>query len=203
MSDTPTLEERHACAVHAKRLDSELTGAAKTIVRAAWSGETLGGLLLRLKAEFDLIRTNAARVERAVCSTRNPPPDVWSVVLTELGLLRMQLPSLTPALEALTSHALRQSRRHAARMRYDQPLEIPGIAMAALGAWLSPSCGHCTGRGVLGSTGGPMAVCRHCGGTGLRAARLHASHDGHEFGRALLTEIERKATRVLEQAARI
>lgn len=88
--------------------------------------------------------------------------------------------------------ALQDRRRH----------EVQRIAGRVLDVWIDPSCPHCEGRGFNGGYREPVVICEACGGStnrigGPRGERLHGTDKGHEFGRDLLDEIDRKVAHVI------
>jgi hypothetical protein len=80
---------------------------------------------------------------------------------------------------------------------------IHAIAAKALQLFLDPNCPQCDGRGSTGGFLVPVKLCQCCHATGKRingpkktAFRLAASESGHQWGRRLLCELDRKCARV-------
>jgi len=169
MSDPITTEERYARAASSSHLEvTPHMDAISVIIAAGWVRDSLGTMLYRLKVDFD-----------AAKACRRTPQ------------------GLPHALEAVERFAIRQGRRHAARMAYRQD-DAGDIGARALMYWLDPLCGHCHGRGFCGGSGEPVELCKHCHGSGRTLPKLGKTEDGQHFGYLLVSEFERKTARVGE-----
>lgn len=197
MSDPITMEELYARALTSSHLESRpYRSAVDILIASGWCREGLGTMLYRLRVEFDQAKCDISRAAKA---SRDAD---WTELLQELGLIRMKIPHYGQALEAVRNHAIRQSRRHASRMRMNDVAAVGEIAGNALANWLDPLCPHCDGRGFNGGVGAPIEVCRSCHGSGRRAYRLHPTDKGEDFGRKLMADMERKTAHVADKMAR-
>lgn len=185
-SDVPTMMERYARALESSHLEMNLERRTQldVVIAAGWAGDELGARLLRLRAEFDSVdRSALAHVDGEVAK----------------AMMSGTLNALRPAMALLYRYALRR----AARVDYRaQEKTIYMIAGHTLAWWLSPHCATCTGRGQVGVFGRPMAICKHCGGTGHRFPRLGKNDKAHDFGRDLHDRMQLKVEQVSRAMAR-
>ena len=214
--DRPDTAERYSNATVTSHLEVKpTTGDVDLLIAAGWLGptETLGTALYRLRVEFDACdvrRIKPLEPELAPDWTEVPGNEdaalLWHareherimrefaarrVTAKALALLHMK--SLRPTVEAVGVFAWFQAKR----LRYEgAPETVNGIVGRAVDLWLDPICHHCCGRGFNGGFGVPLVLCVHCGGTKVRRPRLAKSEAGHQFGLALLVEMDRKAERV-------
>lgn len=178
MTDRPaTLDERYGAATCSAHLEVRPGRCSVDyLVAAGWCRERLGAQLLRLRTEFDAVR-----------STRRPDGDA----LTERVLSRIRLTSLRDTSDALHKFAAVHATRTRTMLPDDQIHTITG---RALELWLDPICPACSG---LGGQGQYLAHrCDACDGSGNRglgprAYRLATSSTGHSFGRALMAHMDR------------
>ena len=191
MSEPITTEEKYARAVTSSHLEM-LPGmdAISIIIAAGWVRDGLGTILYRLRTEHDCAKGNLRRMAN---QHHISPSDVH--------LIASQLKSLHSATLAVRRFAINSAKRHAGRLRYHGE-DAPEIGTRALGYWLDPLCHSCNGRGFLGGSGVPVEVCKHCHGSGRTLPKLSKSKEGQEFGYLLISEFERKTTRVGEQIKR-
>lgn len=122
---------------------------------------------------------------------------------TERVLVLISLKSLDRARRELGAYA----SIRATRQRYMESDEsVMKIAGRALDAWLDPLCPHCFGTGAVGGFGAPRSICsaaqKGCGGSGRRTVRLWRDNAGHEFGRAMMAEMDRKTQHVADKMRR-
>lgn len=128
-----------------------------------------------------------------------------AAALTARALILVHLGTLSATTQALHTYAV----AFGARTRFYNLDAVHSIASRALQLWLDPLCPHCDGRKFTGGHLTPLLWCQECDATGLRihgprdkAFRMAKSDAGHEFGRALLVEMDRKCERVLETIKR-
>ena len=175
----PTVEELYARASGSHHLEvRETRGDVDFLIAAGWAQESLGTKLYRLRSDFDVLRGLPQPQGRLLRSWRN---------------------ALIPLQAFAVLHALRHDFNPGSH-------RIMDIAEAALKAWMDPNCPACSGRRFIGGAGVPIVVCAHCGGSGrrehARGFRLGANWAEHEFGRSLMTTMDRKADRVGMQMRR-
>jgi hypothetical protein len=181
--DMPTMEERYAGALESAHLKllADARGAVDFLIASGWANDSLGVSLIRLRIEFDAVNDGERQ--------RTDPANAFVLTMNKLSTLR-------PAMQALDRFA----QRYALRKRFEEKeRRIFLIAGRALALWMAPNCWHCGGRGFNGGYGVPQVLCMgpdRCGGTGKRRTRLADNNAGHEFGRALLCEMDRKADNV-------
>lgn len=177
----PDLEERYAQAIDADDLlVTPQRGPVDMLVAAGWTRESLGTALYRLRTEFDAVRGDYRLMGNH--------PNV-----TDLLLILSGLTTLRTTKDALGRFAIAFATRR--RYMVDDKTVVQ-IAGKALQYWLDPQCHECEGRGFTGGYGLPMELCKACHGTKKRQATHHHTAAGHEFGRALLCEMDRKCDHV-------
>jgi len=187
MSEPITTEERYARAIGSSHLDvTPHMDAISVIIDAGWVRDGLGTILYRLRTEHDSAKGDLRRIARQ--KEANP---------TDTALVAGKLKSLHSATLAVRRFAINSAKRHAGRLRYHGD-DAPEIGVRALGYWLDPLCHSCNGRGFSGGSGTPVEVCKHCHGSGRTLPRLSKDKAGQEFGYLLISEFERKTTRVGE-----
>lgn len=185
--DRPSITETYARATRSSHLEVKMSGCdIDYIIAAGWVRDGLGPQMMRLRIEYD-----AARGALPKASARG-----W----VDRAIVAAGLRSMTAASRALQAYAQVFAARagfmaHAQERRHH---EVADVAVRVLHAWLDPACPHCAGRGFNGGYKEPVVLCAVCGGSasrvyGPRAERLHRTVAGHELGRALLDEVERKA----------
>ena len=113
------------------------------------------------------------------------------------------LRSMREASARLGAFALQVAARVGFRADTSAVREISG---RALELWLDPNCPMCNGRGYSGGFGVPLVLCTNCDATGrrihARGFRLARSDAGHDFGRCLVDEMDRKANFVVDSMRR-
>lgn len=119
--------------------------------------------------------------------------------LTARALALVHLKTLSGARQALHVYAIALG----ARSKFYDTESVRLITGRALQLWLDPNCPHCEGRGFVKQIGEPQRWCQECARTGKRingnpGFRLAKSEAGHQFGRALLCEMDRKAEQVMK-----
>lgn len=217
--DRATLAERYAGAMNTTQMRVLPTpGDVDILIAAGWVRDGLSAALFRLRNEWDLAageyrlaayQLRAAEIEvRDLCRQieRNPDPEfrrttmrkgceilrrAERAALTARALALVHLQTLDPAKKALCAFAI----GHATRERFLRSDDVVSrIAMKALEVWLDEVCRACSGVGYLGGNGlVPRMKCPNCDTTGRRPARLGDSDADHEFGRSILSAMERKA----------
>lgn len=202
-----TIAERYGRATESSHLEmvSERTGDVDLLIAAGWAKEGLGTALYRLRVEWDSVRAEQRQAEdnlrlmtraSAKASLEDRPglrQAAEYAALTARALILIRIGSLHTTREALGRFA----DIWATRQRYMQPFAVVcKIAGLALDIWLDPACPHCTGRMFVGELGSPQVICKPCRGTGKRDYLLHESEAGHNFGRSLLVEMDRKTDHV-------
>lgn len=181
--DLPTMDERYAGALESSHLEliSNARGALDMLIAAGWSGDSLGVNLIRLRIEFDSV--NAGELERTT------PGEAFVLTLNKLTTLR-------PTMKALEKFAAGFALRKKVVLE-QRPLFL--VSGRCLHTWMAPKCWYCHGLGFTGGYGQPKVLCTgpdRCGGTGKRRTRLADNNVGHDFGMALLCEMDRKADTV-------
>lgn len=229
--DRPTLPESYARAIESSRLEvlADERCSVDMLIAAGWINETLGTMLFRLRAEFDMVRSaqrqSARNVHAAELHTgrlaaaqakattaedkamwtalhEQAAKDAKNAALTERALIMVHLKSLPGTVEALHRFGSMWATKQKF-MRDDRA--VSAIVGKALDAWLDPICPACDGRGFTGGMGIPMVICQPCGGSRLRHVHLGKRPDddtGHQFGKSVLTEMDRMTDRVTGQMRR-
>jgi hypothetical protein len=226
-----TIEETYARAQGSSHLEMsfERRGDVDVLIAAGWVNESLGTRLFRLrKGYLDVLPgLSMAQADRAKLLRQadevDKQRDAWTPgmddallvkCITEAARLRSEAAAamLTAHLMALIHlPGLDETKRDlatfasalATKRRFMMPDKIVmAIAGRALDSWLDPLCHHCTGRGFSGGYSAHRTLCKHCGGTGRRYPRLGKTDADHEFGRALLVEMDRKAEAVSRSMSR-
>lgn len=218
--DRPTLPERYATAIESHHLEVvEERCDVDVLIAAGWVRSSLGTDLYRLRAEYDSARgeyhqaqdnavaaerhirqlersASQASAERAASLRRTielAADEAQRAALTARALVLIHLKTLHATRQSLGTYAV----AHATRERYmADDAAVGRIAGRALEAWLDPNCPCCGGRGFNGGFGSPMELCplppHGCGGSGKRYVRLAKGEAGHQFGRSLLNQMDRK-----------
>lgn len=185
----PTVAERYTTATeaHSLTVNTWRSGPVDVLIAAGMAGDGLGVSLVRLRAEFDSVRS-------AVRGTGNNS-------LTERALALMQLRTLRKVREMVGDLAAKQAVVTGFRSRH-----LMAITGKVLDVLLDPLCHHCEGRGFNGGgrheQTGPPVLCRPCGGTGHRRATIGRNAPEREFARHMLALLERSATRAEGEMSR-
>lgn len=198
-----SIAERYTRATQSSDLEmiADQTGAIDVLTASGWIDEGLGTLLYRLRAEWDALREEHRRAEESLrcqqLSRKHAAGKDAAALHQEMehAALSLRL-SIITRLRSLpsTRDALgRFADDLATRRRYMRPYDVVAkIAGRTLELWLDPQCPVCTGRASLGVLGGPQTICPACKGTGKRPYNLHETVAGHDFGRMLMDEMDRK-----------
>jgi len=112
------------------------------------------------------------------------------------AMVMSKLKSLAAARRMTDAFAVQEATRRHPGLGTAGAVQVAG---AAISAWLDPLCGTCDGRGFLGMHTRLHTVCLACDGTARRQVRLGQDNNSHEFGRWLLTRMDRKAHYVERQ----
>lgn len=209
--DRPGTAERYSKAIVTSHLEVKPTaGDVDMLIAAGWLADNLGTALYRLRVEFDACDVRSIKPldpEPAPDWTHMPGNEeaakLWHATeqarilkefaarrVTAKALALLHMKSLRATVEAVGTFAWFQARR----LRYDaSPRTVNAIVGRAVDLWLDPICHHCGGRGFNGGFGVPLILCTHCDGTKVRRPRLDKTEPGHQFGLALLAEMDRKA----------
>lgn len=143
MNEPRTIEESYTSAGNASDLTvkAEQRGDADVLIAAGWTPGLLGGVLMRLRSEWD-----GAAKKRHMDET-------------EALLLFGQLKTLRRAVDGVAAWAEKKGHK-----------EPRTLANAVLIYWLHDNCQPCLGRGHELIHGSPMLgrTCRKCGGSGKR-----------------------------------
>jgi hypothetical protein len=205
--DRPTISERYARATESSHLEmvADRIGDIDVLTASGWISDGLGTSLYRLRAEWDAVRAEQRQAEAQLRYSAAAARKLGEMhreaaqraaedaALTARALILVRLGTLAHTRDALGRFA----DVWATRRRYMKPYAVVAkIAGRALDVWLDPQCPVCTGRMFVGELGGPQAICKACGGTGKRPYTLHETSAGHEFGRSLLAEMDRKTDKV-------
>lgn len=173
MNDTITIGERYSSATDSSnlRVSADSRGDADLLIAAGWA-DSLGSLLMRLHAEFDMVRAGI----------RAHPLN-----LTERLLVLQQLKSLPAARQELGRYATVA----ATKRRFMVPdAEVAKLVGRVLDVFLDPVCHKCEGTGRVGEFGGVRSVCSSCGGTGHRRQCLGIKPAEREFAGFLLASMD-------------
>jgi hypothetical protein len=186
--DRPTAEEVYALAIRARRLSvvSESRGAVEVLMAAGaaradelrQARTSLGGLLMRLAAEYDGVRGVTADDWYAAVGERRTWLDAV-FALQRFGSDFAAALKLGPAVQQAWLE------------------KTPDV----LAHWIDPACRSCGGRGSTGTYGRMMSLCEVCRGTTRRRADFDHSPEVNSFCLRMLTEMDRKATRVRSRMA--
>lgn len=181
--------------LQAQRNAADGARAANNLERHATAGAA------KAAAEGDAKKAAAMRrdTERARDNAKALREATEAAALTARNMILIHLKSLERTSQALHTFAV----AFGARSRFYNLDAIHAIVPRALQLWLDPNCPHCRGRGFSGGFGEPVRLCQECISTGKRingnpGFRLARSDSGHEFGRALLVEMDRKTERVVQ-----
>jgi hypothetical protein len=217
--DRPGMSERYTRALESRHLEvKESLGDVDLLIAAGWCSERLGTRLYRLRKEFDsvraeyrradlLLRATAAasrdkiagakratydrdaRIEEAIEHAELDQQAAEDQALVSRALIMVQLKSLKDTMDAAHGFAVVWATRK--RFMRDNAVAMR-ICSRAMSLWMDPNCTACNGIGYRGGHGTPRIRCSKCAQTGKRALRLDDTDAGHEFGRSLLTEWDRK-----------
>ena len=180
----------------ADEVASDHAGQARALVRRAATA-TIKAASATSQAAADSFRDEATK---ASAQAKQQRTDAENHARTEMALALVTLKTLEPTALSLRTFAVAMGTRNGF---YDLPA-IRKIAGRALQLWLDPNCPHCDGRGFNGGRDGPMRWCQDCLRTGKRingapGFRLGESEAGHQLGRKLLTDMDRKTETVTQQ----
>lgn len=180
IEDRPTIAERYSTSIEASNLkvNTDTRGPIDVIIAAGWSGDGIGATLVRLRAEFDTVRADLR--------------GKGDSALTDKLLTLMHLKSLPGAKQEIGRMGLEQ----ATLSGFVRPeREIMVLVGHVIDAWLDPLCEKCGGRGFNGGGrlehSGPQMICRGCGGTGSRKAKIAQDDDQARFVSLMFTLIDR------------
>lgn len=190
MDDRPTIEERYIKATKTSHLELSAlrAGDVDMVIAAGFARENdFGVKLLRLRAEFDAVNQK----ELKACQDG----------LIARVMTLMQLRSLDPVKRHLGAVALRRAAKDKFARRKDWGVVVFKIAGRALDAWIDQNCHVCKGVGQIGKRGMPQSICTKCDG-GTRRVRFDKTDDGHQLGRALMTEMDEAVDSVCGVMAR-
>lgn len=224
----PCVEETYSGALESSDLSVRPSrGSIDYIIAAGWVRDGLGASLYRLRTEWDAVRADlrqaddnaragaraAAHLERYANTAAADEEDAErkrqaaaivrqqaeDAALTARALALAHLKTLSSTTAAVHNYAVALG----ARTRFYNLDAVHAVASRALQLWLDPNCPHCEGRGFTGGHLVPVKWCQECDHTGRRingakGFRMAQSDRGHEFGRALLVDMDRKCERVVE-----
>jgi hypothetical protein len=191
--DRPTIGERYVTAISSKNLkvndEHPLKGDVGILIACGKSGDTIGSALMRLRAEFDIVKAE-------ISGTAGNPE-------TEMLLVLMRLKSLTDTRNRLAAWG---TNRAAFKGYQAHPGELSKLIGRVLDIWLSPNCYPCEGRGFTGGGrgehSGPRMRCSSCGETGKRKHRLGKDDAERAFAGELLSHMDRMVCDVEAQMSR-
>ena len=219
IDERPTVAERYSSASESGNLklsDIRQTDA-DILMAAAWSGDGIGASLLRLRGEFDSVRSQQRQAEanlrrgeqraqaldmeaikqrsdREASQTlrqqaKDERADALKAALTARALVLVQLKTLDATKQALGSLAVKQATVQRF-MRSDAA--VMKIAGRCLDLWLDPRCPSCEGRGFSGGYDGPQMLCRPCGGSSNRPM-VGLGDEEQRFAKGLMALMDRAA----------
>jgi hypothetical protein len=191
--DRPTLAERYVSAISSKNLkindEHPLKGDVGLLIACGKSGDTIGSELMRLRAEFDVVKADLKG------TAGNPE--------TEMLLALMHLKSLPSARNRLAAWG---TNRAAFKGYNAKPQELAKLIGRVLDIWLSPACYPCEGRGFTGGGrgehSGPRMRCGVCGETGKRKQRLGKDDAERAFAGDMLVHMDRMVAGVEAEMSR-
>jgi hypothetical protein len=193
IDDRPTIGERYVTAISSKNLkvndEHPLKGDVGILIACGKSGDTMGSALMRLRAEFDMVKADLRG------TAGNPE--------TEMLLALMRLKSLPETRDRLSAWG---TNRAAFKGYHSPPHELAKLIGRVLDIWLSPNCYPCEGRGFTGGGrgehSGPRMRCATCGETGKRKQRLGKDDAERAFAGELLAHMDRMVCDVEAQMSR-
>jgi hypothetical protein len=191
--DRPTIAERYIGAIGSSNLkvndENPLRGDVGVLIACGKSGDTIGSALLRLRAEFDIVKAE-------ISGTAGNPE-------TEMLLVLMRLKSLTETRGRLAAWG---TNRAAFKGYQAHPGDLSKLIGRVLDIWLSPNCYPCEGRGFTGGGrgehSGPRMRCSACGESGKRKQRLGKDDAERAFAGELLAHMDRMVCDVEAQMSR-
>ena len=211
----PTIGERYNVAVGSG------TGQERLILAAGMQQERLGAVLLRLQAEYDIVRgelehagqiapqrTEQARdlARRAALAERLKDYGAAAVlkeranalraraagdVLSARAFILMGLKTLHNAKQQWGAFAIGLAAQPKRGVRADAALKLAG---RVLDVWLDPTCHTCDGTGIVGNryAGENERQCGACLGSGHRRDVLGNRPVERKFAGDLLAELQRR-----------
>jgi hypothetical protein len=217
-----TFGERYSSAIDSSNLRlKENRGDVDIIISAGLVRESLGGTLLRLRVEYDLVRSEHQAAELELRRREQEAPketgeegglsaeerteamlkEAHDAALTAHLMILMQLPSLRTAKEQMGHFALQQ----AAERRLDMAAEhVMRLAGSVLDVHISPTCRMCKGVGFNGNLarGENQKPCRPCKGSGSRRDQLGRDNAERAFAGHMLMELDALVFSVTSQMQR-
>jgi rRNA maturation endonuclease Nob1 len=220
--------ERYVRAARSSDLKMEPEPKDVDVVISAGMADRLGTLLMRCQQEWDsqrgefermyttlqINRTNAesiakrkakndAEADRFAAEAAKGFEDAKVALSTSRALAMMAMGSLPRAYVEMQNYAIVRVARRRLEL---QPEDIADIVGNMLDVWLDQRCDNCNGTRETGVYGGPRAICKPCGGSGVkrRAIRIKSS-DANVLTDWLLIEADRlveKARRRMRQKLR-
>lgn len=166
---------------------------ARDGTREAWRLSRMGAAAA-LKAKTDEDRSTASNTQENAAQLFH---DVETAALTARALALAHLKTLESTKNALYAYAIGLGVRTKV---YDLQ-RIRETTGRALQVWLDPTCPHCGGRGFNGGFREALRWCQECDRTGKRmngtnGFRLGKTDFQHQWGRTLLSDMDRKCDRV-------
>jgi hypothetical protein len=217
MTDARTTDERYTQAVRASNLSSERVDV-DYLIAAGLITETLGVLLYRLAAEWDMasgdyrmalahVRDLELRSLRAMRASKRTNDEKMAQRLTSEAAAdtataragaetaRVLAMSYLKSLHGTSQAVHRFAQKFALIKRWGlQPDIVASIAAKAMRIWLDSVCSACDGRSFNGGYTSPVLLCTACGATG-RALWALDQHDIYAPQiRALLVQMDVKAS---------
>jgi hypothetical protein len=191
--DRPTIGERYVSAIGSSNLkvndENPMRGDVGVLIACGKSGDTMGSALLRLRAEFDVVKAD-------ISGTAGNPE-------TEMLLVLMRLKSLAETRNRLAAWGTNRASFKGYQAR---PSELSKLIGRVLDIWLSPNCYPCEGRGFTGGGrgehSGPRMRCAACGESGKRKQRLGKDDAERAFAGELLAHMDRMVCDVEAQMSR-
>lgn len=215
---TRSLPERYSGAISTSHLEVLPTpGDVDMLIATGWVRDPLGGLLLRLRAEWDAASGDyklakrhmreAEHMGRIMAREAENSPGQAGKILKQRDdmLASAERAARTAHAIALTHLKTLDAAKHevaefalkmAVRQKFDRPPEVViGVAQRALQVWLDERCPFCGGRGFTGGAhrADPKVICQQCD-EGRARLRMGDSDRAHEFGRALLRVVDKVTT---------
>lgn len=160
------IQERVIRARNSNHLEcDEFDGDIDVVMAAGMSGEPVGSIFARIKAEFDEAHASVKREAPELFALDPSTPEGRRARVNLRFAATLRLGNLPQAKAEMIRLAFKVADRH----RLDVGAEdMQAVAWQALSIWLDPACSACGGLGTTGGYSGPQQRCSQCRGTKIR-----------------------------------